>query len=81
MAFDPALHASDEELEQFSVGQLAGKARARLEQHLLFCEACRVRLDEQMAYNDAMRHAAAEWRSSHPLVKRRAAARRESPTK
>ena len=71
MAFDPALHANDEELEQFSVGQLAGNARTRLEEHLLICESCRVRLDEQMAYNDAMRYAAAEWRSSHPLEKGR----------
>jgi Putative zinc-finger len=81
MAFDPALHANDEELEQFSAGQLAGNARARLEQHLLICESCRVRLDEQMAYNDAIVYAAAEWRSAHPRVKPRPAARREPPAK
>lgn len=66
MVLEPDRHAAEEELERYSLGDLAGKECARLEEHLLTCEACRNRLEEQDRIADAITSASSRWRAEHP---------------
>ena len=58
-------HAAEGELERYSLGDLAGEDCARLEEHLLTCETCRQRLQEQDLIASAMSSAASQWRAGH----------------
>lgn len=55
-------HSDPEELERFAMGDIASEEAECLENHLLFCEACRVDLMETEAYLASMRRAAASYR-------------------
>ena len=55
-------HSDPEELEQFATGNIASEEAERLEDHLLFCESCRVNLMETEAYLASIRRAAASYR-------------------
>lgn len=59
-------HASDEDLERYSLGNVNGEDSARLEEHLLICESCRARLEEHDLIAGSMASAAARWREEHP---------------
>jgi hypothetical protein len=61
-------HLDDDELEQYSMGDLPESEADAFEEHLLVCEPCRLRLDETDAYTASMRSAAAEFRSRHGLA-------------
>jgi hypothetical protein len=50
----------DDDLENYSIGALPEEAAARLEQHLLICEVCRMRLVGAEEYTVAMKYAARE---------------------
>lgn len=50
-------HISDDSLEQYSMGKLPESDAAPLEEHLLICEGCRVRLTATEVYIAAMREA------------------------
>jgi anti-sigma factor RsiW len=58
MQLDRNRHASDETLEQYSVGSLEESAAENLEEHLLVCPECQRRLEETDAFVAAMRGAA-----------------------
>jgi predicted anti-sigma-YlaC factor YlaD len=51
-------HAVEADLEAYSMQTLSREASARVEQHLLICEPCRVRLMEVDEYSAAMKSAA-----------------------
>jgi hypothetical protein len=48
----------DDDLESYSIGALPEEAAARVEQHLLICEACRMPLVGAEDYIAAMKYAA-----------------------
>ena len=58
----PDGHIEAEDLERYSMGHAPEEAAARIEEHLLGCESCRVQLAETDAYVAAVRKAAAELR-------------------
>lgn len=66
MMVSPSRHVQDDELERYSLGGAAGEEFAQFEEHLLICEACRVRLEEYDLIARSMSGAAAGWRSEHP---------------
>lgn len=57
MQIDIDHHIEETTLERYSIGSLAEEAAADVEQHLLICEACQVRVIEADAYTRAMKHA------------------------
>jgi hypothetical protein len=57
-------HFEEEVLESYSRGTLSGKSLVRLEEHLLTCEACRQRLEQNDEYVLAMRTALAAGHST-----------------
>lgn len=61
----PGCHVPDEELERYSLAGAAGEEFARLEEHLLICDACRAKLEEYDLIAHSMAGAAAQWRSEH----------------
>jgi uncharacterized CHY-type Zn-finger protein len=63
-------HTDEETLERYSMGRLSEYRSARLEEHLLICQACRDRLTALDTYRYAMRAASS---ASHcaKLCKRR----------
>ena len=71
MVLEPERHADDDELERYSLGGVATDERARLEEHLLICAACRERLEDQALFADAMAGAAGRWRAEHAAKKKR----------
>jgi hypothetical protein len=54
---DLNFHGTEEQLEQYALGRLAGADLISLEEHLLLCDACQVRLDETGAFAIGMREA------------------------
>jgi anti-sigma factor RsiW len=62
MEAEPDCHFDEEECERYSMGTLSDKEAARIEEHLLICEACRSRVAESGTYVAAMRRAAAKVR-------------------
>lgn len=50
-------HIEETTLERYSMGSLAEEAAAEVEQHLLLCEACQVRVTEADAYIRAVKQA------------------------
>ena len=55
-------HADEGQLERYSLSALDEADLARIEEHLLICETCRERLQEEEAYAAAMRGAAQSLR-------------------
>ncbi len=66
-----AEHLSDEEIELYSLGRLTEPAISRLETHLLVCEHCRNRLEEEDAYIRAMRSALRDRPEDDPQGRRK----------
>ena len=56
-------HVDDEELERYSMGAMPEAAIAPMEEHLLICEPCQLRLAQTDAYVGAMRQASARLRT------------------
>jgi hypothetical protein len=54
---DLNFHGTEEQLEQYALGRLAGADLISLEEHLLLCDACQVRLDEIGPFAIGMREA------------------------
>jgi len=50
-------HADEESLERYSMGTLAERESAPLEEHLLICQTCRDRLEFLDTYQRSMRAA------------------------
>jgi hypothetical protein len=48
---------SEQEIEDFLFYRLSGVSREAVEEHLLFCEACRRRVEEEESFTQAMRGA------------------------
>ena len=55
----PNEHPDEESLEAYAIGTLRGIQLARLEEHLLICEGCQVRMQEVDSFVTAIREAAA----------------------
>jgi len=68
---EPGSHAQDEELERYSLGGIAEEECARLEEHLLICQACRDRLEEHDLIAGSMTVAAERWRAEHPVEQKK----------
>jgi hypothetical protein len=49
------MHATDETLELYSLGRLTEPDAGRLEEHLLICEDCRHRLEDEDCYTGTLR--------------------------
>jgi hypothetical protein len=54
---DLNFHGTEDQLEQYALGRLAGADLISLEEHLLLCDACQVRLDDIGAFAIGMREA------------------------
>lgn len=65
MGYKEGQHCADEDLELYSLGHLDDDSSefAFLEEHLLICDGCRVRLDEADRYVRAMRSATLRLRA------------------
>jgi hypothetical protein len=50
-------HRTEEQLEQYALGRLAGADLVSLEEHLLLCDACQMRLDQVGDFAIGMREA------------------------
>ncbi|HVN06169.1 MAG TPA: hypothetical protein VMT86_17225 [Bryobacteraceae bacterium] len=70
MSFDGDCHATDDQLESYSLGRLAGFELQQFEEHLLVCNACQDRLAREDAIADGMRSAARAL-ESQPVTTRR----------
>jgi len=68
MEYEINRHLDEGELEQYSMGELPESELGALEEHLLVCELCRLRLDETDDFVASMRGAAAEFRSRQRLA-------------
>ena len=55
-------HASDEVLEQYSMGRLNARTLKTFEEHLLICATCQDNLEAMDAYRASMRTAARDLR-------------------
>jgi hypothetical protein len=55
-------HLNDEEIERYSMESVSDDECARIEEHLLLCDSCRVRLSDCDEVVSAMRSAAADIR-------------------
>lgn len=75
MQFADDRHASDDLLEKYSMGRLAGAELADLEEHLLLCELCQDRL----AHEDQLRQSVRDAAAASGLVPRAASVRPPSP--
>ena len=62
---DPRIgaHEQDESLEAYIMGTLPPSSYFRLEEHVLWCRACQIRLEETAAYVEAVRAALARTKS------------------
>jgi hypothetical protein len=56
----------DDDLERYSMGDLPDEGAEEIEQHLIVCDTCRVRLEETEAFVRAMTAAAARNRAEAP---------------
>jgi hypothetical protein len=63
MVVEPGGHAQDDELERYSMRDIADDECARLEEHLLICEACRERLEEHDLIASAIAAEGERWRA------------------
>jgi len=50
-------HEPDESLEAYIMGALPWSGRSRIEEHVLWCRQCQIRLEETAAYVEAIRAA------------------------
>jgi hypothetical protein len=50
-------HEADESLEAYIMGALPWSSYSRLEEHILWCRQCQIRLEETATYVDAIRAA------------------------
>src|SRR5579872_4003995 len=57
-------HLNEEDVEAFSLGLVSEKEAARMDEHLLLCEACQNRITESDAYVATMQRAASILRKS-----------------
>jgi hypothetical protein len=57
-------HLDEDEMERYSMGAMPEEAIAPLEEHLLICEPCQLRLAQTDAYVGAMRQATARLRAA-----------------
>ena len=57
-------HPSDDDLEKYAMGKLPEAEGGPIEEHLLFCELCRERLDDTDEFVAAMKAALAKIRKS-----------------
>jgi hypothetical protein len=60
-------HLDDNELERYSMGDLPESEGGTLEEHLLVCEHCQLRLEQTDTYTSSMRGAAKEFRARQRL--------------
>ncbi len=65
---DLNFHGTEEQLEQYALGRLAGADLISLEEHLLLCDACQVRLDETGPFAIGMREALSLEPAAAPAV-------------
>jgi anti-sigma factor RsiW len=56
-------HQPDESLEAYVMGALSASESFQLEEHILWCRKCQIRLEETAAYVEAMRAALARTKS------------------
>lgn len=68
-------HATEDDLERYSMGGMAEPALAKFEEHLLLCDHCQQRLSREDDFRHGMRQAAAAF----PLQERRSPIRRTVP--
>jgi hypothetical protein len=66
---DTTFHESDERLELYALRRLSDSDVVTIEEHLLFCDSCRDRLDDAAGYAIAMRGAARETRFQADTVR------------
>ena len=71
MSLETNRHLDDEEIEQFSLGELADDEAPRFEEHLLICESCQNRVTETDKYTLSMRSASARLRREATEKQRR----------
>jgi hypothetical protein len=71
MSNDINPHIGGEEFEAYSLGHIREEQAGRLEEHLLICDTCRQRLEENDSYTSAMRQAAAQLQYSPARPERR----------
>jgi hypothetical protein len=64
-------HATDEALERYSMGRLAGPELAGFEEHLLVCESCQDRLAHEDSIRQRVRDAGAVLQQPRTVVRRR----------
>ncbi|MDQ6704958.1 MAG: zf-HC2 domain-containing protein, partial [Acidobacteriota bacterium] len=57
-------HVSEDRLELYAMNRLTGVELESLEEHLLICEPCQVRLDQTETYVHAMRSSLAALRAA-----------------
>lgn len=60
-------HPDEDVLELYALGRLGEDAAAPIEEHILFCEDCRVKLDELTDFAVVMREAASNVATAGPL--------------
>jgi anti-sigma factor RsiW len=56
----PQSHINDDELDLYALGRLSSEALPQVEEHLLVCEACQIRLRQSDEFTALFRHAAAQ---------------------
>jgi len=73
MNVDFGSHVSQDVLELYALGMLSGRARDRLEEHLLVCSRCQIQLEAVDSYISLVRSAYALIASrSHGFPRARA---------
>jgi hypothetical protein len=63
-------HPDESQLENYSLGRIPEPEAARLEEHLLLCDACRQCLEASDVYVRSMRRASLRMRAEHEKVPR-----------
>lgn len=58
MQADSELHIDDATLERYAMGKLDAEREAVIEQHILLCDACRIRATQEVAMSRGMKEAA-----------------------
>lgn len=61
-------HVCEDQLESYSIGNLAERHAAHVEEHVLICETCQDRLAEGDSLVRSIRRAALEWPSARKSV-------------
>jgi anti-sigma factor RsiW len=63
-------HLTEEQIEGYAAGSFSDDEAARMEEHLLVCEACRAAVEETAEYVTAMRDAAGQARREQARARR-----------